>query len=221
VLHDEDASFRIKAALALSQIDKKQAPDAARALMIAFDDKEVSIQTEASGALCELGPDAKYAVAALGKVFLLAGQPKSHFAAQTLGEIGKAAVPALAEGLACKRPDVRWDAMVALGRIGADAKEAATSVSALLREKDPAFRTEAARTLGRMGPGAKEAVLALARALTDESYTVRLSAADALGDIGPNAKDAVPALTTALKDKSDEVSEAAAEALAKIKGKGD
>lgn len=221
LLGSDDPELCIKAALTLYQIDPKDAADAAKALIGAFDNKDVSIQAESAAALCELGANAKDVVPALGKALVGPDEMRSHVAAQTLGAIGKAAVPALVEGLQSNKADVRWDVLTALGNIGPDASAAALPVAAVLTDADPSFRTEAARTLGRIGSGAKAAVPALAKALKDEMVTVRLHAAEALGQIGPEAKEAIPELKAALKDKSDDVSSAAEDALARINGKGE
>src|SRR5437764_29880 len=85
--------------------------------------------------LAELGPGAKEAARALGKIgspakdavpqlktLFLAGDAKvSHEAAEALGKIGKASVPALVEGMKHETLDVRTRSVQTLGKIGADA----------------------------------------------------------------------------------------------------
>jgi len=221
LLADEDAQLRIKAALALYQVDPSEAASVSKALVGAFGSKDLPIQAEAAAGLGELGPNAKDAVPALGKALVGADEMRSHFAAQALAQIGKAAVPFLIEGLKSEKAGLRWDALNALGHIGPDAKEAAPAVARILGASDPSLRAEAARILGRIGPGAKAAVPALAQALKDEMYIVRLNAAEALGQVGPAAREAIPGLKAALNDKSNDVSNAALDALNRIEKKGE
>jgi hypothetical protein len=86
-------------------------------------------------------------------------------AADALGRIGPAGVPALAQALQSRDPEVRLKATEVLGRMGEDAKDAVPELVRLLDDPDLAVRKAAARTIGRIGPAAKDAVPALMRSL--------------------------------------------------------
>jgi hypothetical protein len=76
-----------------------------------------------------------------------------------------AGVPALAQALQSRDPEVRLKATEVLGRMGEDAKDAVPELVRLLDDPDLAVRKAAARTIGRIGPAAKDAVPALMRSL--------------------------------------------------------
>ena len=86
-------------------------------------------------------------------------------AADALGRIGVAAVPALIDALSNPEPAVRVKAIEVLGRMGADAKDAVPHLVKLLDDPSEAVRKAATRTLGRIGPPADQAVPALMRTL--------------------------------------------------------
>src|SRR5262245_24698447 len=75
-------------------------------------------------------------------------------AADALGRIGPAAVPALAQALKSEDADVRLKAVQVLARMGSDAKEAVPDLVVLLDDPDERIRKAATRTLGRIGPEA-------------------------------------------------------------------
>jgi len=86
-------------------------------------------------------------------------------AADALGRIGPAAVPALIEALRSPAAPARQKAAEVLGRMGTDAKEATPELIRLLDDPDEEVRKAATRTLGRIGPPASDAVPALMRSL--------------------------------------------------------
>jgi hypothetical protein len=92
-------------------------------------------------------------------------------AADALGRIGPAAVPALAEALKSEDADVRLKAVQVLARMGSDAKEAVPDLVVLLDDPDERIRKAATRTLGRIGPEAAPAVPALMRSLLQAEPT--------------------------------------------------
>lgn len=115
----------------------------------------------------------------------------------------------------------RIHAVVALGKMGAEAKEAVLDLIQLLDE-DPSkagpIRFHAATALGQIGGEAKGAVPALVKLLNDKNAGPgRRTVVVALGQMGPAAKSAVAALKeargeAALRDVADK-------ALVKIQGK--
>lgn len=86
-------------------------------------------------------------------------------AADALGRIGPAAVPALAQALHSDDPEVRLKAVEVLARMGSDARDAVPDLVTLLDDQDDRIRKAATRTLGRIGPDAAPAVPALMRSL--------------------------------------------------------
>lgn len=86
-------------------------------------------------------------------------------AADALGRIGPAAVPALIQALHSPDADVRLKATEVLARMGSDAKEAVPDLVLLLDDPDERIRKAATRTLGRIGPESANAVPALMRSL--------------------------------------------------------
>ena len=92
-------------------------------------------------------------------------------AADALGRIGPAAVPALTQALKSEDADVRLRAVQVLARMGSDAKEAVPDLVVLLDDSDERIRKAATRTLGRIGPEAAPAVPALMRSLLQAEPT--------------------------------------------------
>jgi hypothetical protein len=90
-------------------------------------------------------------------------------AADALGRIGAAAVPALADALQSSDPDTRLKAVEVLGRMGPNAQAAVPELTRLLDDPDERIRKAAARTIGQIGPAAQQAVPALVRTLLEPS----------------------------------------------------
>ena len=95
----------------------------------------------------------------------LAQWTEQDVAADALGRIGAAAVPALIEALRSSDAAVRLKAVEVLGRMGPDAKDAVPDLVRLLDDPEEPIRRAATRTLGRIGPPAQEAVPAIVRTL--------------------------------------------------------
>jgi hypothetical protein len=98
------------------------------------------------------------------------------------------------------------DAAQALGKLGAEARDAAPALAKLLEAEDPyeglPLHQDAVEALGQAGGDSPEAVAALAKTLGnqgEEGRSVRLKAVQALGRLAPSA-EGVAALAKALKD---------------------
>jgi hypothetical protein len=110
------------------------------------------------------------------------------------------------EALDSPDPEVRTQAIVALGEIGPGAGAAVPALAAILREElDGHAREQAAIALSKMAPASREALPALTHALKDEDAEVRLNAAVALRRLGKEAHAALPALIEALADSSNAI----------------
>ena len=106
-------------------------------------------------------------------------------AAQCLGYIGRAAVPALQQTLQHTNRRVCNATIEALAEIGPDAAAAFPAITNLLAAQDPAIRGAAARAVGAFGPQATNAIPVLASMLQDTNTT--LDAAFGLSQIGGSA----------------------------------
>ena len=107
-------------------------------------------------------------------------------AARALGVIGPeaaAAVPALSRTIRAKEADVRYEAGLALGRIGG---AGADQLAATLTAKDPNVRYPAVVGLGEARADLNLAVLALLQALGDPHDGVRIAAGGSLSKLGTN-----------------------------------
>jgi CubicO group peptidase (beta-lactamase class C family) len=162
-----------------------------------------------------------------------------------LSKLGEAAVPALAQGLTARNPDVRAGAARALAGIGKPATAALQELCRALEDPQEMVRQSAAEALGGIGTGAAAAIAPLLARLSDADPFVIGSAAEALGrigtaavpglirvlesreaaswpstialgKIGPDAAPAVPALARALSSEQEKVRWGAAMALANI-----
>jgi HEAT repeat protein len=106
---------------------------------------------------------------------------------QMTAQLGRSADPALVRDLASHvDPEVRVEAVRALGHIPSEPASVAVCLSAL---DDPAWPTRAlaARSLGRLGDGS--AVPSLERAMGDTAYWVRHHAGEALAALGRAGHD--------------------------------
>jgi HEAT repeat protein/type 1 glutamine amidotransferase len=112
--------------------------------------------------------------------------------------------------------DVRVEAILALGDLGAEANNALPTLVALLKDEAPDVRFFAASVLGRIGAAAVPGVTAL---LHDGKDSLRAAAAQALGRIGPDASPSAPELKALMLDKSAVVRTEAVLAISRIQKK--
>ncbi|MBW3597300.1 MAG: HEAT repeat domain-containing protein [Planctomycetes bacterium] len=148
--------------------------------------------------------------------------PKAaYWAALALEELGpkaKTAVPALTKLLSHEEPEVRMQALLALGAVGNDAQPAAKHVIALL-QNDPmtGVRYAAAFALGKIG-GGPQGDAALQAASQHEDPLLAMLAAWALAKSHPDdpqiAERASKLIVAGLQSENPNVQAAAAKALA-------
>ena len=157
--------------------------------------EELAECQEAMDALTEIGEEA---VPILAQTLTEAEYIRlKSLAADTLGQIGPAASPALEQlgkALDDKDCSVRCHAIQALGKIG---PEAVPLLREALVADHPHTRTGVVDALGEMRPTTEAAMAGVAKSLGDADDKVRSSAAAALLGFGPSA---VPALAGAIRD---------------------
>ena len=160
------------------------------------------IQRIAASNLACIGPETKAAIPLLIELFKVqntdAPNDARGAAAEALGKIGPAAIPALMP-LLKKESAARGAAASALGGMGAEAKTAVPALTELLKDEDDQVRRAAASALGWIGTGAKTAIPALTELVKDRNGQVRYDAITALGKTGSQA---IPALTGFLKNEA-------------------
>ncbi|OIN98396.1 hypothetical protein COY52_10600 [Candidatus Desantisbacteria bacterium CG_4_10_14_0_8_um_filter_48_22] len=136
-------------------------------------------------------------------------------ASDVLEEIGKPAVPALAEAVNDKDIIPKWGIFMAIDGIGPDAAEAIPALVGSLN--DEVLGSSAAMTLGIIGSKAKPVVSALLKALeTGKDKRMKVNVIQSLGKIGSRAGNVISALVKAMKDPDSGIRVEAAEALGRI-----
>jgi HEAT repeat protein len=211
VLGDPDASVRLAAATAMGA---SGAPEAVGPLLGHLDDPSASVRAEVAQALARIG-DTTAAVPLIGKVGDSAPEVR-RAVARALGELGDArATSALILRLQ-DAPQVKVEALGALGRLGS--KDAVVAIAPMLDERaSPEVRVAAVAALGKIGSEA--AVRTLIRSLASEDATAKTSAVrDALEASGPKA---VAPLVAALEQRDNSnVAAGAALVLGSMKAQG-
>lgn len=109
-----------------------------------------------------------------------------------------ARVPALLEALRHEEPDIRFGAAQTLGDMGADARPALATLVQALQDRHLGVRLQAARAVWLIDRQVPPVIPVLIEALQGEDEVLRWIAADCLGEIGPAAGAAGPALQAAL-----------------------
>ena len=221
-LKSKDAVKQDKAARELAAIGPRAVP----ALIEALKSDTEGVVGRAARALRRIGPPAKDAVPAL-IARIDENKGRSRDDAEVIEALIRIAprrgeaVPALRAILGEPASNTsRIHAVVAVGKMGAEAKDAVPDLIKMLEEepgKEGPIRFHAATALGLIGPDAKRAVPALVKLLNDETAGPgRRTVVVALGQIGPDAKGAVDALKKA-RDEAV-LRDAADKALTKIEG---
>jgi HEAT repeat protein len=129
--------------------------------------RKLSDRVAAANALAEMGPRASQAVPALLHAQTKPGCEIEIQAAcrRALKAIDTAAIPELLAALKSHRPKMRFQAAMALAKLGPEAASAVHPlIDVLTNDSDYSVRTSAATALGAVGPAASAALPALKRA---------------------------------------------------------
>jgi HEAT repeat protein len=210
-LKDKDEGIKAQALAIFNGLGPQMKGSAAK-LAELLKENDPAIQKQVLVILTKLGPDALPAapnmIAALkDHRELLADVVK------ILDKLGTKVTEAYLDALKNESPMVRQFAAEQIGKLGADAKEAAPALMITLRDKDKAVRGASADALEKIGKGV---VPALREQIKDKDPELRAQAIETLGEVGPRAKDALPDIKGALNDQSPKVRLQAAKAIRKI-----
>ncbi len=156
-------------------------PPAVPLLMDYYDDASPDVQAAAVQALHGSGPEA---VPALQKCLAHPNPTRRRLAAVSLAHIGPpaaAALPALTEAARTDAdPQVRQEAILALGKVGAGDGATVEALIGLLDDSEARFRSTTLMALAQMEPRPARAIAAVARRLKDPDPGVRREAAETL-----------------------------------------
>jgi HEAT repeat protein len=117
------------------------------------------IRWSAAEALGTIGPDAKPAIPALGRILQDSDQQFAFIAAHSLAEIGPGSVPDLLQALKDANPRMRETVVLHLGNIGADAQSTAVALAEMLNDTNSTVRNSASNSLQRLGAVAIPALI--------------------------------------------------------------
>ncbi|MBM4068523.1 MAG: HEAT repeat domain-containing protein [Planctomycetes bacterium] len=201
----------------LFQAGKLQAQAGTRSVqdLIADLDKGEKEKLKALQDLEALGVKAADAAVAVVGTLATKNEDVRLQAAMTAGKIGAAAVKPLSKALESKDVDQRFYAVWGLAFVGPPAKSAAKLVIAALKDESPGVRRKAAYALGRIDPDPGEVVGTLVGILADDNVDVRQAAGAALARLG---KPAVADLILAIDTKNVAARHRAIQTLGQIGG---
>ena len=195
-----DMQTSVNACDALAAIGPGSAKSADQ-LMMAAKSTDATLRWHAVSALGDIGADPKSCVQCLIGALSDSDEQVKVSAEHSLRKIGKAAVPALVEGLTDESLHSLITSIIA--EIGPDAAAAVPALTGMLGSKDADVRREAILTLAAIGPAANSVAPELIKMLGDKQSPNRPAAAFALGKM--MAKSAVPALKDGMNDVDNPV----------------
>ena len=197
------------------------APDAIDALIVALDDSVALVQSAAVAALAGTGLRSARAIPALVRTLHDSAHARAREgAAMVLGDLGRRAPDEVARELTVSLSDpvarVRVAAVTAVGRIGAQARDALPLLARRANDTDVNVRIALAGATTDIDASSPKAANILLQLLGDSYDTVRAVAAAGLGNYTEASEREVSALTGALRDPQPMVRIAAASALGRL-----
>lgn len=218
LLEDPASEMQCDAAWALGEIGLG-ARVAVPSLVTVLQDGDRELRRAAAGALRRIAPESAVVTDAIVEMWRTALQSETrserYEAAVALGRLGPRASAAVGALTACVQ-DPTSGAARALGRIGAAAAPAVGSLIDVLKSREVRTRRLAADAIGRIGRAARSAVPSLVAAMKDEDPEVRWRAAAAIGRIGSEDSGCTEALIALLQDEDTEVRDHVASALGQL-----
>jgi HEAT repeat protein len=210
-IKDDSAPIRVDLARALSRCGE----EALTPLLALAGDVDAKVRAYALAGLIRAKPPAQKVLAILAKK--AKNDPESmvrQSAIQTLGSLGKEAVPATCAALADKDPSVQMTAVRTLAKIGKDAKQAIAALKMTATTAENAdVRSAAATVVGRLGKEGEKALLGM---LGRDDSATRMACLQFMGKQSKAPKSSVPDLMKALTDKEADVRVLAAHVLGLI-----
>ncbi len=214
LLDDDEPRVRRAAVSTLGKIGAD--PDEAiPALIDAMSDTDQFVREEAVDSLMEYGASAKPVIPDIIEALGDTNSKVRSSAAHIFKKIGKDGIPHLEPLLGDENPDIRKQAVMALGYIGPDAAMLVPAIIEMLDDDNEGVRNYAAIALGKIGP-ADEVIPALVDALNDVEFNVRGGVIGAIETIGPEAAAAIPALLDLLDDETYREKDSVIRALGEI-----
>jgi HEAT repeat protein len=212
---DTDPGVRRQAIGALAHVD----PDPKMLVPLSIQllkDPDPGVRLRVLQAIASAGPKA-----VPGLIDGLKDPKTAYWASILLREIGppaKDAVPALVARLRDRRPEVRREAILALGSTGEAARPAVRQIAAALGDAE--MRTAATYALARIGDVPADAEAAIRDNIRSRDTMLSTTSLWALAKLHPEdqqfRRDATERLIARLKDRDDFVRAAASRALAEL-----
>jgi HEAT repeat protein len=222
-LDSPDNVVRAQTAQALGTIGAA-AEEAAPALVEAMADSNDRVRAKAVEALGKIGEPAA-ATAVPGLVRALRDQDNwvSAKAAEALGQMGEsddATIAALVRSLGHLNPEVRRNAALALGNLGAAGAAAGTgrALEEAARDEDGGVRSQAILALGTIGCSTPASVKILMTGFQDADPLVRAAAVVSVGRWGEPNEAILSGLAPLLEDANDQVKVEAIKVLPRLAG---
>jgi HEAT repeat protein len=199
-LTDEDAAVRKDAANSYAVLGP-QAKPSVPGLIQAMRDSDPEVRKATASAFYFIGPDGAEAIPALLDLMRRDPVENVRWDAQiALSRIGRAALPPLMEMLTDESPEIRRRAIAGIGGMEPRQTWVLPRFHELARDADPGVRDAAYGYMGVIAPNDPCVFAALVSGLRDPVPEVRGGCAYDLGRIGPNASPATEALFHLLGD---------------------
>lgn len=205
--------LQLRVAYALSRMGAPVRP----ALIEALGSPDAGVRQGAASALGGMGPDAAEAVPALVVALTDASPEAAREARDALGAIGAPAAKALMAAAASPDAKLRAAAVIAIGQVGAPARDLAPALFELFeKERESSVRVALLGALPKIKAPPERLVPLLLNGIKDEQEPVRHAAINALVPLRSGQKLALEGLVAMLADSQPAVRQRAARALGRM-----